>query len=181
MNRTLLVSAVACLSFGAAQGASLNLSYIKSSLGGGMWQYDMTLSVDTSTTGWSPGMGWAWLTFGDSPVSGGSPFNDFVMTSSFPVGPWFGLTFSSGGHNGPTFNSPVVPWVPTASTDTLNWVGKSATNAPTGSLKFSTLIPSGGATAADFKTMTEIVPEPASFLVLGGLVPLFLRKRKARK
>ena len=180
MKRLFLASIVFGVSAGFASAASLNINYVKTFLGS-VWQYDMTMSIDTSSTGWSAGMGWRWLILGDVTV-GPSPFADFSITSGFPVGPWTGLTSSSGGHNGPTFNSVLDYWIPNASTDTLHWVGTSSYNAPTGSLKFSTLAGTlGGAEAADFKTMIEIVPEPSSLLLLGGLVPAFLIRRRARK
>jgi hypothetical protein len=180
MNRLLLASIALGVSAGVASAASLNLSYVKTSLGS-LWQYDMTLSVDTSVTGWSSGMGWRWLIFGDVP-SGASPLADFVITSGFPVGPWTGLGSTSGGHNGPSFDFVLDYWIPSASTDTLHWVGTSATNAAADTLKFSTIAGTvGGATANDFKTMIEVVPEPSSLLVLGGLAPLFLLKRRSRK
>ncbi|HVT12715.1 MAG TPA: PEP-CTERM sorting domain-containing protein [Fimbriimonadaceae bacterium] len=169
----------------ASNAASLNLNYTITP-DGSLWQYDMTLSVDTSVSAWAPGMGWSWLTFGDVPNNGTSPLSDFVVTSSFPVGPWGSLSFSSGGHNGPTFlldpSNNIAYWTPTSASDTLSWSGTSSFQATPGSLQFSELLVTGGATSDNFKDMIQNpVPEPASLLVLGGLIPVFLRKRRARK
>ena len=184
MNRLLIGTAVLCASFGVAGAASLNLTYSIAPQGS-VFLYNMTLSVDQSTSAWSPGMGWGWITFGDVPNNGTSPLADFTLTSSLPMGPFASLSSSSGGHDGPSwifdagFN--VTSWVPASATDTLSWSGTSAFNATPGSLQFSELIPSGGATADNFKNMIQAAPEPASFLALGGLIPVFLRKRRARK
>ena len=183
--RRFLLCACAVGGLGAVSGAaSLNLSYSLAP-SGGLWVYDLTLSVDTSSSGWSAGMGWTWVTFGDVPNNGTSPLSDFAVTSGFPVGPWGSLSFSYGGHNRPTFlfdsaNS-ITYWVPTSASDTVTWSGTSAFHATPGSLQFSELLTQGGATRDEFKDMLEVVPEPASMLILGGLIPMVLRKRRARK
>ncbi|MFI5387192.1 MAG: hypothetical protein ACHQ50_13865 [Fimbriimonadales bacterium] len=161
-----------------ANAASLNIFYSKAPAGS-LWQYTMTLAVDTSSSSWSAGMGWDWLIIGDVP-SGTSPISDFAVTSGFPVGPWTGLTSSGGGHNGPTF-APVTGafWVPSSASDTLTWTGTSAFNASPGDLTFSELILEGGATGDNWKPMVA-VPEPASLVILGVLMPIAMRRRRAR-
>jgi len=182
MNR-LLVSALAVAALATVSGAaSLDLSYSLAP-SGSLWLYDMTLSVDTTSSGWSSGMGWSWIVFGDVPNNETSPLADFAVTSGFPIGPWGQLASSSGGHDGPTLlfdgGGNVVYWVPTSGSDTVSWQGTSAFEATPGSLQFSELDNEGGASLDNFKTMTQ-VPEPASLLVLGGLVPFILRRRRAR-
>jgi hypothetical protein len=165
-----------------SNAASLNLHYSLAP-SGSLWDYTMTLSVDESVTGWSSGMGWTWITFGDVAGPGTSPLADFVLTSA-PPPVWDSLSFSSGGHNGPTWlinAGNVTYWVPTAATDTLTWTGTSSFHATPGSLFFSELLVTGGATRDDFKEMLEVVPEPASAIALLGLLPIAMRRRRARK
>lgn len=160
--------------------ANLNLDYSLTPSGPD-FEYTMTLSVDETTSAWSSGMGWSWITFGDV-STGSSPLADFTLTSA-PPGPWDQLDFSSGGHNGPTWlfgGGNIVNWVPTSASETLVWTGTSSFEATPGSLFFSELIVAGGASQDIFKEMTP-VPEPASLLVLGLLAPMVMRKRKARK
>ena len=162
----------------ASGAASLNMDYSMAP-DASLWLYTMTLSVDTSSSAWSPGMGWTLVVFGDE-QSASSPLSDFTVTSGFPVGPWDSLASSSGFHNGPTlgFSGGILTyWVPTSQSDTITWQGTSAFDATPGSLLFSELIVEGGATQDSFKTMTP-VPEPASLLVLGGLIPVVIRRRR---
>lgn len=183
--RRLLVCALALAALaGSSSAASLNLTY-SIAPAGSLWAYNMTLSVDTSVSSWAPGMGWSWITFGDVPNNGTSPLADFSLTSA-PPAPYASLSFSSGGHNGPSWifdgASNIAYWTPTSAADTISWSGTSSFHATPGSLQFSELLTQSGATNDNFKNMIQsAVPEPASLLVLGGLVPIFLRKRRARK
>ena len=167
----------------ASNAANLNLDYIITPAGA-LWSYDLTLSVDTSGSAWAPGQGWTWITFGDVAGPGTSPLSDFVLTSSLPVGPWTALSFSSGGHNGPTWligTTGITYWVPAAANETISWTGTSSFHATPGSLFFSELLVQGGASVDNFKEMREVVPEPASMLALASLLPMILRKRRAQK
>ncbi len=175
---------IACLVLGStaslASAASLNLSYVKTTLGGGVFQYAMTLSVDQSSSPWVAGMGWDWLIFGDVAGPGTSPISDFTLTSGLPVGPWNELASSGGAHNGPTF-APVTTayWIPGTASDTLSWVGTSSYDAPDNSMTFSELFITGDASADNFKIMTvNAVPEPCSLIALGGSALLLLRRRR---
>jgi len=178
----LLISALALGALAVAtNAASLNLFYTCTP-DGGMFDYNMTLAVDESSSSWSPGMGWTWTTFGDVP-NATSPLSDFNLTSA-PPSPYGSLASSSGGHNGPTWlfdaSNNVVYWVPATATDTLTWSGTSAFDGRTqGSLQFSELLIEGGATQDNYKDMiVQSAPEPASLLTLGVFVPLVLRRRK---
>jgi hypothetical protein len=168
------------IAIGAANAASLKLSYTKTVVGA-LYQYDMTLSVDTSASAWTPGMGWGWLIFGDVANNTTSPLAGFQMITTFPVGPWTSLSSSSGGHNGPTFAPVGNQWIPTAASDTLFWSGTHSFNAPDNTLTFSTLSVGGGATAPSFKIMTtNPVPEPISMISLASGAAMLLRRRRNR-
>jgi hypothetical protein len=145
-------------------------------LGGGLYEYDFSLRVNTNPQTWVPGQGYGGLIFGDVPSANApSPLADFTMTSSIP-GPWTGLGSASGYHNGPSFRpstdgslNPIL-WTPTSTADRLNWTGTSHTNTTT--LFWSTGFTSNGATPAEF-TPVVIVPEPSP-LYLGLVVALVI-------
>lgn len=179
MKRIILSASVLAGLAALSSAASLALCYTATP-NGNLYDYTMTLSVDTSQSAWSAGMGWTWITFGDV-NSGTSTLADFTLTSA-PPSPFNQLSFSSGGHNGPTWlfdANGIVYWTPTSANDTLTWTGTSANPGAPDTLQFSELMVTGGASADNFKDMEVCpVPEPASLLVLGGLLPIVLRRRR---
>lgn len=122
-------------------------------------------------------MGFGWLIWGDAQAST-SPFADFVMDGGvFPVGPWTGMGFSSGWHNGPDMDFVLDCWVPTAVGETLNWSGTSASYLGQGEFLWSSIVTTGGAPTIEFE-VANMVPEPATIAVLGVGVAALLRRRK---
>lgn len=175
MKNVLSVLLLLSLSLGV-HAVPMSLDYAVTDLGGGVYNYDFTLELDNNDNSWTAGQGWGWFVFGDA-QSSSSPLSDFVMSaSSFPVGPWSSLTFSSGGHNGPTFSGVFSYWTPTSIGETLNWSGTSSANLLQGELLYSTLLVANGASAANFEVadrVTAEVPEPATlFLLALGLLAL---------
>ena len=169
---TLMAAALALASLagiaGSAAATPLRMDYCVTDIGGGLFQYEITLTLDNNDSSWSAGQGFGWFIFGDIPGPGTSPINDFVMDPSvFPIGPFTQLQGSGGGHNGPTLGpvvNMVVPppnpvfennyWTPTAIGDTLFWRGTSATNLAAGQMLWSNLMNGGGAVAGNFVVAT---------------------------
>ena len=155
------LASLGCVSAAHAQG--LAAEYCVEQISPGFYQYTFTISTDA---GWAPGMGWAWLIFGDEPGTGlgGTgiePMPDFVVDpASFPVGPWEKIQGTGGGHNGRTFaklNGAVLdPWMPASASETLTWTGTSSFLVPTGGMLISTLSATGGAAPASFLVATEV-------------------------
>lgn len=176
MNKIAIAVVALCLS-SLVQATPLRLDYAVSDLGAGQYNYDFSLVLDNNDSSWVSGQGWSWFIFGDTADSGtGSPLTDFVMDSSdYPVGPWTGLSASSGGHNGPTFSGVFAKWIPLAVGDTLIWSGTSSADLAQGQLLFSTLLVSPvGTVAADFEVANRLtsVPEPPVMVLL--LMGLFV-------
>ncbi len=187
MNRATLRLAALALLLGSLRQASaspLTLDYSVEPTAGGKYEYDFSLLLDDHDQSWKPGQGFDWLVFGDA-QSTSSRIQDFTLTSSLPVGPWTSLGWTSGFHNGPTFEPPTnAYWVPTAVDDELSWSGLSATDLGQGQLLFSTLVYSNSAVAPDFQVANEVAtPEPATLTLLGsallGLGVVHLRRRRA--
>ena len=177
MMRTLssVFAVLVALSLAATTYADpLDLYYTKSAVSG-HFQYDFKLVVTNTDSSYAPGQGWNWITFGD--VSGStSTLPDFSLISQTFPNPNMQFTFSSGGHNGPTFldvvNLSTNGWIPLGIGDFVQWSGNSAFDVPDGNLLFSTLIPVNGATPADFKPAIPLsaVPEPSVALLVGFVV-----------
>lgn len=191
MQRTLRPLIVLTLALFCAlkiQASPISLNYTVTDLGGGLYDYEFTLTLDNHDNSFAAGQGWSWITFGD--VQGGpTNLTNFTFDQNdFPVGAFTDGTFSFGGHNGPTLlmgNSNIAYWMPTTVGSVLQWSGTSTANLGQGSLAFSTLITTGGAVAADFETATLgpvvlNVPDTGSVatLLVLGLATLGLRRRR---
>ncbi|HMO15679.1 MAG TPA: hypothetical protein PKD64_10260 [Pirellulaceae bacterium] len=161
----------------------LSLYYYKTDIGGGIFQYDFTLSLTNDDNSYAPGQGFNWIIFGDVPSST-STLPDFALLYETFPNPDIIYTFSGGGHNGPTFlditNFGTNGWIPIGVGDSVTWGGTSAFDVPDGQLLFSTLVSINGATLTDFKVAVR-VPEPASgLLAVGCLVAAACQRRRRR-
>ena len=188
----LVLLLVACLvNLPTAVATPLRLNYDITDLGGGLFDYEFTLTLDNHDNSFVVGQGWSWITFGDV-FSAPSNLTDFTFdTGDFPVGAFTHGDFSSGGHNGPTLlmaGAGITYWTPTVVGEFLQWSGTSTAYLDQGSLLFSTLITQNGAVAAnfevaylgDFNGAPQQVPEHASVLPLlvAGLIGLMAFRRK---
>ena len=144
------------------------MTYRKTDIGGGTFQYDFTWTLTNDDGTYLPGQGFNWIIFGDA-SSSTSTLDDFVLLSETFPNPNLGFTFSSGGHNGPTFldtvNISTDGWIPTGVGDSVMWSGTSLHNVPNGAILFSSLIPINGANAPNFQVALEVVPEPACGMI----------------
>lgn len=159
-TRWLIVLFLAAV-FGASSLSSVPITmyYQVKDLGGGTYQYDFTLHVDNNDNTYQPGQGWRWLIFGDQ-SSAASPLTNWQISSGqLPVGPWTQMSSSGGGHNGPTFASVSVHWVPSGIGDALHWRGTSTANLAQGQMLWSTISSQlNGATPANFTVATRVDP-----------------------
>ncbi|MBX3382600.1 MAG: hypothetical protein KF864_03725 [Phycisphaeraceae bacterium] len=151
--RTKMSLAALALAASAACATPLTLTYSVSDLGGGVYRYEFTLTLDNNDGTWFPGQNFNWITFGDAQEST-SPLASFVGELPAPV-PFDdeGFSFSGGFHNGPTlldfgteFN--FIGWVPTSIGETLEWAGTANVDLAEGELLWSNLI--GNGVPADF-------------------------------
>jgi hypothetical protein len=182
--RAFLLGAAAVVGLaGVATATSpLELCYMVTDLGGGLFNYDFVLENTNADGSWFPGHSANWITFGDSPVPGGSPLNSFAGNVPSLVGtPWAneGFTFSSGGHNGPTlldFDDFGNGWIPGFVGDSVSWSGTATVHLGQGQLLWSNLI--GAGNHADFLVATECIPAPGAGVLLGvgGLVAMRRRR-----
>ncbi len=162
------------------QADVLDLYYKKTDLGGS-YHYDFKLVVTNNDNSFAAGHGFNWIIFGDV-ASATSTLPDFVLLSETFPNPNIIFTFSSGGHNGPTFldtvNLLTNGWLPTGVGDFVTWEGTSNFDVPDGQLLFSTLIAINGATPTDFKAAIP-VPEPGltTLLATSALFGLIRRRR----
>jgi hypothetical protein len=181
------VVALGALTTTSASAQSLELDYSVTPKAGNLFHYDFTLRLANQDNSWAPGQQWDWITFGDADFPGPSPISDFFNFASSD--PQASLTFSGGGHNGPTIaygpNSVVLPgWEPSAIGATLMWSGDSVTRLGAGQLLFSTLVTGNGAVRSDFQVANLVsgaVPEPATWaMMIGGIgmVGGAMRRRK---
>jgi len=187
-----VVLAAMLLALPAASFAEpLTLHYDLTDLGGGLHQYDFTLLLDNHDNSWTSGNSWDWIVFGDRLWSYSGPDaipNDWSWISSDP-----GLrrVYSTGGHEGPTVwigvELSLPGWTPSSVGDALHWSGTTTRFLPDGHLRWSSLIWGGGASevysapAVEDGVEEEIVPEPASLLLVGtGLVGLRAWRRRRK-
>jgi MYXO-CTERM domain-containing protein len=186
--RSLIIVLFALLCTLRIQATPLTLNYTVTPQGGGLYDYDFTLTLDNHDGSFAAGQGWSWITFGDV-FSGPTNLSNFVFDAGdFPIGSFTQGDFSSGGHNGPTLligSSGITYWTPTTVGSFLQWSGTSTANLGQGALAFSTLITTGGASAANFEIarlgpVTSSVPEAGSvgaMLALGLAALAFSRRR----
>lgn len=174
-------------------GASpLRLDYDVTDLGGGLYDYDFTLTLDNNDGTFAAGHGWQLVVFGagwNSP----SPLTDFLFdTSDFSVGS-FGFSSTTGSFNGPSLIAVDVNWYPAAVGESLYWSGTSTAFLDQGSLRFWAYGVNGGATAnletahlgkfTEFTGSTAQVPEQIAVLPLlaAGLLGLMALRHKRAK
>src|SRR5262249_22447224 len=142
---------------GTASATPLRLEYCVTALGGGVFEYQFTLTLDNHDNSWAAGQAWRWFIFGDANQSA-SPLTGWVDSgTTWPVGPWTSFTSSGGGHNGPTFNYVLDYWTPPAVGAQLTWRGTSTAFLQQGQMLFSTLAGTlNGGIAADFEVATYL-------------------------
>ena len=164
------ILAAASLSL-AASASPLEMTYTMEDIGGGLYNYEFTLTMTNVDGSWSPGQGFGWIIWGDQRAAP-SPMGDFVGDpNDLPVGPFQGYCSSSGFHNGPTFcvggGDPFqfFYWQPNAVGESLQWSGTSAAVLGQGEMLFSNLIGINGAVNAEFlvATLEEGDDCPADF------------------
>lgn len=146
--------AVLCgvLGFGTlANAAPLTMQYQVNPIGGGLYQYDFTLTLDDHDSSWLAGQEWDWIIFGQN--DSGDNYNGFDPDGSGAATPdWATLSFSApitgvttsyGGYNGPTLEisgSVTLPgWNPAAVGEFLSWSGTSSLLIPNGELYWSAI------------------------------------------
>lgn len=161
----------------------LRMDYEKTAVGGGLFQYDFTITLDNHDGSWSAGQAWDWLVVGDtdelgtrksfSPVPTTCDVDWSFLSYDPPIkGDGWGAT--CGGHNGVTimfeyWAMPLTPWTPGLG-DSLQFSGTSTVDFHDGELHWSALLVSGGADLVNFELAHEAraaIPEPASLALVG--------------
>ncbi|MBL9001077.1 MAG: hypothetical protein JNK25_08070 [Phycisphaerae bacterium] len=148
MKRT--VGLLAALTLSASASATpLRLDYTVEDIGGGMYRYRFTLTLDNNDGSWLPGQRFNWIIWGDVPHPGPTNLPDFVGDLPAPA-PFDdeGFSTSGGGHNGPTLldfgtDFDFYGWEPVDIGDTLEWSGRSAIDLADGEMTWSNLIGTG--------------------------------------
>lgn len=157
--RLLLLSAV-LFGAGSLSAVPLTMTYRVTDLGGGSYQYDFRVVCDNNDNTYASGQGWGWLIFGDSSTSPAPLTNWQISSGQLPVGPWTGMSSSSGGHNGPTFSYVLDAWIPTGIGDSIQWTGTSTANLAQGQLLWSTIAGNvGSPSTANFTVATRLDPD----------------------
>lgn len=146
---------VGLLAFGEiAVATPLRLDYVVSDLGGGVYRYDFTLTLDNNDSSWAPAQGFRWFVFGDCGPSCTSPLTAFTGVSVDP--PWTGFGQTGGGHNGPDLQSVLTYFIPTFVGETRSWSGTSSADLHQGSLLWSNLLSQNGGILANLAVANRL-------------------------
>lgn len=167
------------------------LEYTVEELDSGRFDYEFDLILDNADNSWSPGQEFDWFVFGDVPMGQSSPLTDWIFDPSRSDPNLQALTFSTGGHNGPTVGYGATVqfpgYVPTAIGDTLEWAGTATSLAD--EIAWSNLRLSPGATRANFEAASLAAPkspaiaEPSSvfsILLVGTALAMGVWKKPRR-
>lgn len=144
---------------GTASAQPLEMTYTVDDVGGGLFNYEITLTLTNDDGTWIPGYGYGWIIFGDR-LQDASPLTNFTGDpDDLPIGPFVGYSGSGGYHNGPTLQvGHSLPdggfvfdyWVPTTIGESLHWSGTSDVDLQQGEFIWSSIITSGGAPLLEF-------------------------------
>jgi hypothetical protein len=185
------IGLIACLGAGlfaarVADAAVLSLDYSLTPIGGGLYHYDFTLTLDNADGTWVSGQEFDWIVLGD--VAG--PPNDGIgaLTDwSWDVVPApFTTDTSFGGHNGPTLcygpSCGTAGWTPGLN-EFITFSGTSSALLEAGELFWSAVVHSTGSAAHYFELANySPVPIPAALpLFASGLVFLGFAARRRKK
>lgn len=170
------IAGVALAERGQAQ-SPFRLEYTVEELGTGRFDYEFDLILDNADASWSPGQEFDWFVFGDVPSGQSSPLTDWTFDPARSDPSLQTLTFSQGGHNGPTVGygaSAQLPgYAPMAIGDTLEWAGTATSRAE--AIAWSNLSFSPGATRANFEAARQVeaestsIPERSSAIAILGV------------
>lgn len=148
------VASLCCVS-AFARSTPLTLSYSITPELGGVFRYQFRMTLDNHDGTWAPGQGWGWVVYADAYYSP-SPMDDFQGNPlDLPIGPWDEYTTSEGEHNGPTLGFLLNMWSPVFIGESITWSGHSTVRATPGSLTWSSLVTTGGASTFQYAPAVE--------------------------